>query len=54
MVVATIIAFLVGFAMIAWLLRWVAKHTVYAFVWYRIALGTLLFVALGAGLVSAT
>ena len=49
MIVATVIAFIVGFAMIAWLLRWVAKHTVYVFVWYRIALGALLFVALGVG-----
>ena len=54
MIVATVIAFVVGFAVIAWLLRWVAKHTVYAFVWYRLALGVLLFVALGAGWVSAT
>jgi undecaprenyl-diphosphatase len=54
MIVATVIAFVVGLAMIAWLLRWVAKHTVYAFVWYRIALGALLFVALGVGWVSAT
>ena len=54
MIVATVIAFIVGFAMIAWLLRWVAKHTVYVFVWYRIALGALLFVALGVGWVSAT
>jgi len=54
MIVATVIAFAVGFAVIAWLLRWVAKHTVYAFVWYRLALGVLLFVALGTGWVSAT
>ena len=54
MIVATAIAFVVGFGVIAWLLRWVAKHTVYAFVWYRLALGVLLFVALGAGWVSAT
>jgi undecaprenyl-diphosphatase len=54
MIVATVIAFVVGFAVIAWLLRWVAKHTVYVFVWYRLALGVLLFVALGAGWVSAT
>ena len=54
MIVATVIAFVVGFGVIAWLLRWVAKHTVYAFVWYRLALGVLLFVALGAGWVSAT
>jgi undecaprenyl-diphosphatase len=53
MVVATVIAFVVGFAVIAWLLRWVAKHTVYAFVWYRLTLGVLLFVGLGAGWVSA-
>jgi len=54
MIVATVIAFVIGFGVIHWLLRWVAKHTVYAFVWYRIALGALLFVALGAGWVSAT
>jgi len=54
MIVATVIAFVVGFGVIAWLLRWVAKHTVYAFVWYRLTLGVLLFVALGAGWVSAT
>lgn len=54
MVVATVIAFAVGFAVIAWLLRWVAKHTVYAFVGYRIVLGAVLFVALGAGWVSAS
>ena len=54
MIVATVIAFVVGFGVIAWLLRWVAKHTVYAFVWYRLVLGVLLFVALGAGWVSAT
>jgi len=53
MIVATVIAFVVGFAVIAWLLRWVAKHTVYAFVWYRLALGVRLFVALEAGWVSA-
>ena len=51
---ATVISFAIGYAVIAWLLRWVAKHTVYAFVWYRLALGVLLFVALGAGWVSAT
>ncbi len=54
MIVAIVIAFVVGFAVIAWLLRWVAKHTVYVFVWYRIALGALLFLALGMGWVSAT
>jgi undecaprenyl-diphosphatase len=54
MVVATVIAFGVGYAAIAWLLRYVEHHSVYVFVWYRIALGALLFVALGAGWISAT
>lgn len=54
MVVATAIAFLVGYASIAWLLRWVAHHSVYVFVAYRIALGCLVFALLGTGVISAT
>ena len=51
MVVATLIAFVLGYASIAWLLRYVARHSVYVFVWYRVVLGLLLFVALGCRLV---
>jgi undecaprenyl-diphosphatase len=54
MAVATVIAFVIGYAVIAWLLRYVARHSVYLFVWYRLALGALLFLALGVGWVSAT
>jgi undecaprenyl-diphosphatase len=54
MVVATVIAFVVGYAVIAWLLRFVEKNTVYVFVAYRIALGVALMAALGIGAVSAT
>jgi undecaprenyl-diphosphatase len=54
MAVATLIAFVVGFAAIAWLLRYVERHSVYIFVWYRVALGSVLFLALSAGWVSAT
>lgn len=54
MVVATAIAFVVGYAAIAWLLRYVERHSVYVFVWYRIVLGALVFLALGAGWLSAT
>lgn len=53
MVVATVIAFVVGYAVIAWLLRYVQKHSVYVFVWYRLGLGVLLAVALSAGWVAA-
>jgi len=53
MVVATVIAFILGYASIAWLLRYVERHSVYLFVWYRVALGALLFIGLGAGAISA-
>lgn len=52
--VATLIAFAVGYASIAWLLRFVAGHSMYWFTGYRIVLGLLLFGLLGAGVVSAT
>lgn len=54
MVVATLIAFVVGYAIIAWLLRYVERHSVYIFVWYRIVLGLVLLGALGMGWISAT
>jgi undecaprenyl-diphosphatase len=54
MVVATAVAFAVGYAAIAWLLRWVAHHTVYVFVAYRIALGCLVLALLTTGVISAT
>jgi undecaprenyl-diphosphatase len=54
MVVATLIAFAIGYASIAWLLRYVQRHSVYLFVWYRVALGAVLFVALTAGWIAAT
>ncbi|MCW6010484.1 undecaprenyl-diphosphate phosphatase [Micromonospora sp. CPCC 205371] len=54
MVVATVIAFGLGYASIAWLLRYVAHHTLYAFVLYRVALGSLVMCLLIAGTITAT
>jgi len=54
LVVGTVVSFLVAYASVAWLLRFVAHHTLAAFVWYRVALGTLLIVALSAGWIAAT
>ncbi|HEX5596971.1 MAG TPA: undecaprenyl-diphosphate phosphatase [Micromonosporaceae bacterium] len=54
MIVATLIAFVVGYAAIAWLLRWVATNTLYVFVLYRVAVGTLLLSLLLTGTISAT
>lgn len=48
-IVATVVSFLIGYAAIAWLLRFVSTHSFTPFVIYRIALGagTLLLVATG-------
>ncbi|MEG3636577.1 undecaprenyl-diphosphate phosphatase [Micromonospora palythoicola] len=54
MIVATLIAFGVGYAAIAWLLRYVAHHTLYIFVLYRVAVGTLVLALLLTGTISAT
>jgi undecaprenyl-diphosphatase len=54
MIVATVIAFGLGYASIAWLLRYVAHHTLYAFVIYRIVLGTVVLGLLATNTISAT
>jgi undecaprenyl-diphosphatase len=54
LVVATIIAFALGYASIAWLLKFVANHSLYWFVGYRIVLGAGVMALLAAGVVSAT
>lgn len=54
LLVATVVAFAVGYAAIAWLLRFVVNHSMYWFVGYRVALGILVMVLLATGVVSAT
>ncbi|MEU4803869.1 undecaprenyl-diphosphate phosphatase [Actinosynnema sp. NPDC023587] len=54
MIVATIVAFGVGYATIAWLLRYVSKHSYSAFVWYRLLLGIMLMGLLSMGLLNPT
>lgn len=53
-ILATVIAFGVGYAVIAWLLRWVATRSFAPFVAYRIALGSLIAVLLLTGALDAT
>ena len=48
-ILATIIAFVVGYLMIGWFLKFVSTHSYGLFVWYRIGLGALVFVLLGTG-----
>ncbi|MFE0472916.1 undecaprenyl-diphosphate phosphatase [Streptomyces sp. NPDC058947] len=47
--VGTVVSFVVAYASIAWLLKFVAKHSFNAFVVYRVVVGVLLFGLLGAG-----
>ncbi len=52
-ILATVIAFVTGFAVIAWLLRWVTTRSYLPFVIYRIALGLLLIILLLTGVLVA-
>jgi undecaprenyl-diphosphatase len=54
MIVATIIAFGLGYASIAWLLRYVSAHTFYPFVLYRVAVGSIVLALLINGTIAAT
>jgi undecaprenyl-diphosphatase len=47
--VATAVSFVVGYAAIAWLLRYVSTRSYLPFVLYRIGLGTMVLVLLGVG-----
>jgi len=50
LVVATIVSSIAGYAAIAWLLRYLVRHTMMVFVWYRIVLGLILIFLLFQGL----
>jgi undecaprenyl-diphosphatase len=51
-VIATLLAFVVGYASIAWLLRYLVSHSTAVFVAYRVALGTLVLALTAAGAIS--
>ena len=50
--IATLVAFVSGYAAIAWLLRYLANHTLGIFVAYRIPLGILVLVLTATGAIS--
>jgi undecaprenyl-diphosphatase len=50
--VATVIAFLIGYAVIAWILKYVTTKSFAPFIAYRIGLGSLLLIALATGAIS--
>ncbi|MGI5487466.1 undecaprenyl-diphosphate phosphatase [Microtetraspora malaysiensis] len=51
--IATVVSFIVGYASIAWLLRYVAKHSTIVFVVYRVFAGTFLLTLLSLGVISS-
>ena len=54
MLIGIVVAFGTAYASIAWLLRFVASNSLRPFIWYRIALGLAVIVALSAGWITAT
>jgi undecaprenyl-diphosphatase len=52
--VGTLVSFVVAYASIAWLLRFVAHHSIGKFVPYRVALGLLVLAGLATGVLTAT
>ncbi|MFD0746430.1 undecaprenyl-diphosphate phosphatase [Phytohabitans flavus] len=49
-----LVSFVVAYASIAWLLRYVSRHSIVVFAGYRVALGLLLAAGLVTGALSAT
>jgi undecaprenyl-diphosphatase len=54
MIVGTVVSFVVAYASVAWLLRFVAGHSIARFVPYRVVLGVLLIISLSAGWMTPT
>lgn len=53
-ILATVTSFAVGYAAVAWLLRYIAAHTYTVFVIYRLVLGTVVLILVASGAVAAT
>ena len=50
-IVATVVSFVVGYAAVAWLLKYIAGHTYSLFIGYRLVLGALLMVLLATNVI---
>jgi undecaprenyl-diphosphatase len=53
-IVATIVSFGVAYVAVAWLLKFIAKHNYSVFVWYRLALGSIIVLLLLTNTISST
>jgi undecaprenyl-diphosphatase len=52
LLISTFLAFVVGYAAIAWMLRFLTSHSTIVFVVYRVALGTLVLVLVSTGAIT--
>ncbi|MBW6435729.1 undecaprenyl-diphosphate phosphatase [Actinoplanes hulinensis] len=52
-IVATVVSFVVAYASVTWLLKFVSKHSYSIFIFYRVALGSLLLLLLATDTISA-
>ncbi len=53
-IAATLAAFVVGYASIAWLLRYLTRHSMLVFALYRLLVGALVLVLVYSGVIAAT
>lgn len=53
-IVGTLVSFIVAYGAVAWLLKFVAHHSIAAFVPYRLVVGAGVLILVGAGVMSAT
>ncbi|MGA8986669.1 undecaprenyl-diphosphate phosphatase [Aeromicrobium sp.] len=52
-IVGTVVSFVVGLAVIHWLLKYVSTHSYAPFVVYRVGLGAIVLILVGAGVIAA-
>ncbi|WBQ08480.1 undecaprenyl-diphosphate phosphatase [Kribbella sp. CA-293567] len=52
--VGTVVSFIVGYASVAWLIRFVAKHSTSIFALYRVLLGVVILILLATSTITAT
>ncbi len=52
-IVATVVSFVVAYFSVNWLLRFISRHSYSIFIFYRVALGTVLMVLLSTGAIEA-
>jgi undecaprenyl-diphosphatase len=53
-IVGTLVSFVVAYLTVAWMLRFISRHTIRIFVWYRFALAAVLILLLVTGFVTDT